>query len=113
MINIRGPFLYGTFRLETLHDPSFFCLSFIKNMARPHHRKKHKQHLQQFKQRGEGSSDTAKSKGSNVFAIGGAFFGLAIGFIASSGEIVWMIAGLIIGGLAGYFIGDRVDREKK
>jgi uncharacterized membrane protein YfcA len=82
-------------------------------MARPHHRKKHKQHLQQFKHRGDTSTDTAKSKGANVFAIGGAFFGLAIGFIASSGNVVWMVAGLVIGSIAGYFIGNRMDTSPK
>lgn len=82
-------------------------------MARPHHRKKHKQQLQQFKHRGESTAEEAKSKGSSVFAIGGAFFGLAIGFIASSGNIIWMIVGLILGGVAGYFLGNKVDSKAK
>ena len=82
-------------------------------MARPHHRKKHKQHLQQFKHRSDTSSESAKSKGTNVFAIGGAFFGLAIGYIATSGDVIWMVAGLVLGAIAGYFIGNRIDAQEK
>ena len=82
-------------------------------MARPHHRKKHKQHLQQFKNRGNTATDTAKSKGSNVFAVGGGFFGLAIGYIASSGNIAWIVTGLIVGAVAGYLVGNRIDSKAK
>ncbi|HEX7845996.1 MAG TPA: glycine zipper domain-containing protein, partial [Chitinophagaceae bacterium] len=82
-------------------------------MARPHHRKKHKQHLQQFKHRGDASAETAKSKGSSVFAVGGAVFGFAIGYIISSGSVLWMIIGLIVGGAAGYFLGERIDKKDK
>lgn len=81
-------------------------------MARSHHRKGHKQHLQQFKHRGDSGTGKATSKGSSVFAVGGAVFGLAIGFMASSGGIIWIIAGLLLGGAAGYFIGKRIDASK-
>ena len=82
-------------------------------MARPHHRKKHKQQLQHFKHRGDTATETAKTKGSNVFAVGGGFFGLAIGYIASAGGMAWMIGGLVLGATLGYFIGKKVDEKKE
>lgn len=82
-------------------------------MARSHHRKKHKQHLQQFKHSGDAGTSKAVSKAANVFAVGGAVFGFVIGYMASSGEIIWMIAGLLLGGAAGYFMGKKIDSGKK
>jgi hypothetical protein len=43
-------------------------------MARPHHRKGHKEHLKQFQNRTAGSTgeSKAKAKASSVFAVGGA-----------------------------------------
>ena len=80
-------------------------------MARTHHRKKHKSHLQQFKH----SHDLADSRESNsgkatiVFGIGGALFGFAIVYFATSGSIPWIIAGALAGGVIGYVIGKKID----
>ena len=84
-----------------------------KKMARSHHRKKHKQHLQQFKHSQETVADTPKSKSSAtwVFGIAGAILGFAVSYFAS-GEILWLAAGLIAGSTAGYFIGKRIDSQK-
>jgi len=82
-------------------------------MARSHHRKGHKQHLQQFKHRGDSGTGKAVSKGSSVFAVAGAVFGLAIGYMASSGSLLWIIVGLTLGGVTGYFIGKKVDEGKR
>lgn len=80
-------------------------------MARPHHRKKHKEHLQQFKHRNDPATNKARSKGSSVFAIVGAVFGLGISYLAS-GAMLWMAIGTIAGLLAGYFIGKMIDQGK-
>jgi uncharacterized membrane protein YfcA len=82
-------------------------------MARSHHRKKHKQHLQQFKHSRETAADSPKSKSSAtwVFGIAGTILGFAISYFAS-GEILWLVAGLIAGATAGYFIGRRIDSQK-
>jgi uncharacterized membrane protein YfcA len=84
-------------------------------MARSHHRKKHKQHLQQFKHSQETSADAPKSKSSAtwVFGIAGAVLGFAISYFATSGELLWLAAGLIAGSTAGYFIGRKIDSEKR
>jgi uncharacterized protein YqgC (DUF456 family) len=79
-------------------------------MARSHHRKKHKEQLQQFKHKSDTALEKAKSKGSRVFAVTGAVLGLAIGYIASSGSYAWIAAGLVLGLLAGYFVGERIDK---
>jgi uncharacterized membrane protein YfcA len=81
-------------------------------MARTHHRKKHKEHLRQFKH----SHDINKSKkiktgASGVFGFGGVIAGILLGYFAG-GSIVWMAVGLVAGGIVGYFIGRRIDREK-
>ena len=83
-------------------------------MARSHHRKKHKQHLQQFKHSQEIAADKPKSKSSAtwVFGIAGAILGFAVSYFATSGAILWVIAGLFAGTAAGYFIGKKIDSQK-
>ena len=83
-------------------------------MARSHHRKKHKQHLQQFKHSQDIVADTRKSKTSAtwVFGIAGAILGFAVSYFAS-GALLWVAAGLIAGSIAGYLIGRKIDNEKK
>lgn len=82
-------------------------------MARSHHRKKHKQHLQQFKHSQEIVADKPKSKSSAtwVFGIAGAILGFAVSYFAS-GALLWVAAGLIAGTAAGYFIGRKIDSQK-
>lgn len=83
-------------------------------MARSHHRKKHKQHLQQFKNSQVTTADTPRSKSSAtwVFGIAGAVLGFAVSYFASSGEILWLVPGLVAGTVAGYFIGRKIDSQK-
>ncbi len=69
--------------------------------------------MQQFKHRGDAGASKAVSKGSRVFAVGGAVFGFAIGYMVSSGSILWMIAGLVLGGIFGYLLGKKVDAGKQ
>jgi ABC-type dipeptide/oligopeptide/nickel transport system permease subunit len=82
-------------------------------MARSHHRKKHREHVKQFRQ----SHDTATPTGSNgkavtIVMIVGALTGLAVAFFASGGVLLWMTLGLIIGAVGGYFAGKRIDEGK-
>ena len=81
-------------------------------MARSHHRKKHKSHLQQFRHSHDvaGPREGSSGKATIVFAIAGALFGFAIVYFATSGSIPWMIGGAIAGGIAGYFIGKKIDQ---
>jgi len=83
-------------------------------MARSHHRKKHKQHLQQFKHSQETTANTPKNKSSAtwVFGIAGAVLGFAVSYFASAGAIMWLAAGLIAGSAAGYLIGRKIDGQK-
>lgn len=80
-------------------------------MARSHHRKKHKQHLQQFKHSHDVPFKKTKGKATGVFAFGGIVIGLATGFFASNGNPMWVIVGTVIGGLLGYLIGRRMDSD--
>ena len=82
-------------------------------MARPHHRKKHKEHLRQFQHRTEINKIEAKAKASSVFAIGGAVAGLAIFYFATQGDFIWAIGGAVAGGGIGYLIGRNIDRTAK
>lgn len=80
-------------------------------MANPHHRKKHKQHLQNFKhQQDAAGGNTTKQKSVTVLAVIGAVVGLAIGYMSSSGNLIWMAAGAVIFGGVGYYIGTKVDK---
>ena len=78
-------------------------------MARPHHRKKHKQHLREYLKSRNSYRPGPKGKGTNVFAIVGAVIGLAIGYFASAPNIIWVLVGTIIGGGLGYLAGKKVD----
>jgi len=81
-------------------------------MARPHHRKKHKQHVQQFKHRGDFTVSKTKGKASYTFLIIGLIVGFLIGYFASNGAIGWMTIGLVAGGALGYLVGSRIDATK-
>lgn len=84
-------------------------------MARPHHRKGHKEHLKQFQNRTAGSTGESKSrsKPSTVFAVGGAVAGLAVLYFATQGDFIWAIGGTIAGAAIGYLIGKNVERSAK
>ena len=81
-------------------------------MAKPHHRKKHKQHVQQFKHRGDFVATKAKGKASYTFLVVGLIVGSLIGYFAGSGALIWVGIGFAIGGAAGYLVGHRVDSTK-
>jgi len=81
-------------------------------MARSHHRKKHKEQLRQFKNKGETVSHAPKSKASGIFTIGGAIIGLAVTYFGTQGSVLWILVGAVAGGLVGYLIGRKVDAEK-
>jgi NAD/NADP transhydrogenase beta subunit len=78
-------------------------------MARSHHRKKHKEQLRHFKHKEETTFSTPKSKAANIFALMGAIVGLAVGYFATDGTILWVVIGVVIGGIAGYLVGRKVD----
>ena len=84
-------------------------------MARPHHRKGHKEHLKQFQNRVAGSTgeSKAKAKASSVFAVGGVVVGFAIFYFATQGNFIWAIGGAIVGAAIGYLIGKNIDRAAK
>ena len=80
-------------------------------MARSHHRKKHKAQLQHFKHDHDTPAEKVKARESRVFAVTGAVVGLAIGYIGSEGQIIWTLAGLIIGGLLGFIAGRSLEKK--
>jgi uncharacterized membrane protein YfcA len=84
-------------------------------MARTHHRKKHKEHVRQFKQDHENansSSSTSNSKTTNLFTSIGAATGLGISYFAAGIDIVWLAVGLVAGGVIGFYIGRKIDSDK-
>ena len=81
-------------------------------MARSHHRKKHKEQLRQFKNKGETVTSTPKSKASGIFTVGGAIVGLAVTYFGT-GSLLWILVGAVAGGVGGYLIGRKVDSDKQ
>ncbi|MBS1577836.1 MAG: hypothetical protein JST09_21230 [Bacteroidetes bacterium] len=83
-------------------------------MARSHHRKKHKEHLKHYQHAHETvSTTTTKGKAYPVFIIIGAVVGLAITYFASDRSVPWSAGGIIVGGIAGYFLGKKIDRQNE
>jgi uncharacterized membrane protein YfcA len=84
-------------------------------MARPHHRKKHREHLRQFQQRTGSNTGESKEKAnaSSIFAITGAVVGIAVLYFATQGNFIWAIGGGIAGGAVGYLIGRGIDKPLK
>ena len=83
-------------------------------MANPHHRKKHKAHLKQFRDRiaSQTGESKVKAKGSSVAAVGGAIAGFAILFFATQ-NFIWAVAGTVLGAGVGYLMGKNIDRAAK
>ena len=79
-------------------------------MAQSHHRKKHKEHLQHFQHRREQVAGISK-KGKSTWplAIIGAIAGLLIVYLTAGPNIIGIIAGVVIAGAIGYYIGHRMD----
>ena len=84
-------------------------------MARPHHRKGHKEHLKQFQNRAGGTTgeSKAKAKASSVFAVGGAIVGLAVVYFATQGDFIWALGGTVIGAAIGYLVGKNIEKAGK
>jgi 4-hydroxybenzoate polyprenyltransferase len=78
-------------------------------MARPHHRKKHKEHLRQYQKNREPLAPKIKSKATRVFAIVGAVIGLAVTYFISQGAPGWMIAGVAAGAGLGFLFGKSIE----
>ncbi len=81
-------------------------------MPRSHHRKKHREHLRQYQHNSEGASAKGKkAKVTGTFAIVGAILGIAVGYFATDGVMLWVAFGAIAGGLAGYLTGRYFDKD--
>ena len=81
-------------------------------MANPHHRKKHKEHLRQFKQREEAKGNTAHTKASAVLGVVGAVFGFGVTYLAIGNNWTWIALATLVCTIIGYFIGRNLDRGK-
>ena len=83
-------------------------------MARSHHRKKHKEHLRQFRH----SQDTTavksgKGKTVGLFTAIGAALGFAVSYFAAQGSAIWIGTAIVAGAVIGYFIGHKIDSGKQ
>jgi len=82
-------------------------------MARSHHRKKHKEHLRQYQHSIEDiSSGSKKGKVTGTFTIVGTILGMAVGYFATDGVLLWVGLGALAGGLSGFLAGRFFDKEK-
>lgn len=74
-------------------------------MARSHHRPK-KHHPQQH----HAATSKPRKKAATVISIFIGFFGLGIAYFAAGPNVIVLIAGALIGAVAGYFIGNSIDK---
>lgn len=83
-------------------------------MARPHHRKKHKEHLRQFKHDHDGTASSSSTKGNStgLFSIIGAVTGFGISYFAAGLSVLWLSIGILAGAVIGFYIGRRIDNDK-
>lgn len=83
-------------------------------MARSHHRKKHKEHLRHYQHTHEPlTPKPATGKITGTIAIIGVILGIAVGYFATDGILLWVAFGAIAGGLAGYLGGHYFDKYNK
>ncbi|HEX4875830.1 MAG TPA: hypothetical protein VFV31_04110 [Chitinophagaceae bacterium] len=80
-------------------------------MARSHHRKKHKEHVRQYRNTKDELVTEKKGKTFAVFTVLGLLLGLAIGYFATENSIIWMAAGAVGGAVTGYYIGRKIDGD--
>lgn len=76
-------------------------------MPTSHHRKKHKHHPQQHVTTGK---PRRKGSAGSVLAIAGGIVGLAITYLASNANWIWIVIITIIGACIGYSIGKTLDK---
>ena len=84
-----------------------------KKMPRSHHRKKHKEHVRQFKHTQEGfagPSPSARTRASVIMGIAGALIGSAVAYFATNGSIPWVAGGFVAGAIGGYYVGKMMDK---
>jgi uncharacterized membrane protein YfcA len=74
-------------------------------MRRSHHSRKKRRSFPQHPSRPKPPRRAAII----IFILFMSAFGGGLGYFTSV-SLVWMIVGVIVGGVAGYFIGDRLDR---
>jgi len=82
-------------------------------MGRTHHRKKHKENLRQFKQSHDSTTTSKavkKGKSTRLFTIIGGAIGLGVTYFASL-TWVWLIVGVVTGLIAGYVVGNKIEKS--
>ncbi|MBK8951875.1 MAG: hypothetical protein IPM85_05750 [Chitinophagaceae bacterium] len=80
-------------------------------MARSHHRKAHKQRLKDYKHVHEDLAHVRQKTGTTfVFTLLGIVLGGTVGYIATGGALLWIAAGIVVMGFAGYLLGKRVEK---
>ena len=77
-------------------------------MANPHHRKKHKEHLKNFKHEQVHEAVEKKSSPGFFLIILGALVGFGITYFASNQNIPIMAAGFFAGGALGYWASKQI-----
>ena len=76
----------------------------------PRSRKRHKHHHHHTSHSHQEHSSKPKRRSAvPIMIVFIAILGLVIAFI-SSGEITWLAAGTVVGGITGYFIGHSMDK---
>lgn len=77
-------------------------------MANPHHRKKHKEHLKNFKHEQVHDAVEKKSKPGYFLIILGALVGFGITYFASNQNMAVMAGGFFAGGALGYWASKQI-----
>jgi hypothetical protein len=80
-------------------------------MARSHHRKKHKEHVRQYRHTKVELETAPKGKTFAVFTVIGVLTGMAIGYFATESSYIWMGTGAVAVGIIGYYIGRKIDGD--
>ncbi|HRE39519.1 MAG TPA: hypothetical protein PK977_12995 [Chitinophagaceae bacterium] len=80
-------------------------------MARSHHRKKHKEHVRQYRNTKDELVTEPKGKTFAVFTVIGVLTGMAIGYFATESSLLWMGVGAVAVGIIGYYIGRKIDGD--
>lgn len=82
-------------------------------MAQSRHRHKHAHHPAHPHPTNSARRPPARGKGTRIMMVFLGTLGVFVAYISAGPELLWLIAGALLGAVAGYFVGRSMDRATR